>query len=192
MLRNVSFVVVLACIAGCDEPQPTAPPPKPPPPAATGAKVGTKVEQQIDWPEASSIDHKARAALADDARAAVDRAPVPVLVVARPSLLAAAKVIAQPNFYALSAQSEGVTISLQATRIAHKYDHIPPAKGPALVRGKPAFVTQNEAIWSATWTEFGASYVLEVECNTLPDPRCTDDRFVLELAENLAYVGGAP
>jgi hypothetical protein len=148
------------------------------------------VDNAIDWPAASAIHAGARSSLSAEAREAADRSPVPVLVVNQPVFFAASHIIAKPNFYALHTKADGVTISLSATRIAHRYEHIKPQEGPSRVRGKSAFVTQNDAIWSAAWNEHGAAYTLDVECGTLPDPRCDNERFVLELAESLAYVGG--
>ena len=184
----LTCVLQLCCQLGCDEPSAPPPPvaPKPAAPAPTAAKT---VEAKIDWPQ--HIDEGARAALSAEAREAVDRSPVPVLVVNRAAFLAASKVIAEPNYYALSIQAEGVSVAVQASRIAYKYDHIPPQKGPARVRGIPAFTTENEKIRSATWEEYGIAYSIDVECAKLPDPRCENDRFVLELAESLVYVGGA-
>ncbi|HZO14406.1 MAG TPA: hypothetical protein VFB62_14135 [Polyangiaceae bacterium] len=186
-----SAVVLLCALQlcfqlGCDEPSAPPPPVAPKPAAPTAAKT---VEAKVEWPQ--RIDEGARAALSAEAREAVDRSPVPVMVVNRAPYLAASKVIAEPNYYALSIQAEGVTVAVQASRIAHKYDHIPPQQGPARVRGIPAFTTENEKIWSATWEEFGVGYSIDVECKKLPDPRCESDRFVLELAESLVYVGGA-
>lgn len=182
--------LVLTCVLqlGCDEPSAPPPPvaPKPATPAPTAAKT---VQAKVAWPQ--QIHEAARAALSAEAREAVDRSPVPVLVVNRAAFLSASKVIAETNYYALSTQADGVTVSVQASRIAHKYDHIPPQQGPARVRGIPAFVTENEKIWSATWEEYGLGYSIDVECAKLPDPRCDNDRFVLELAESLVYVGGS-
>lgn len=190
MLRFVRYAALLACIAGigCDEPKPTSPPPSAPPAPPEPPK---KVEEKIGWPASATIDKTARAALSPEAVTSVDRAPVPVLVVNRAPFLTASKVIAERNYYALSTQGDGVTISLSATRISYKYDGIPPQQGPERVRGIPAFVTENEAIWSATWSEYGATYAIDVECAKLPDPRCSDKKYVLELAASLAYVGGA-
>lgn len=122
-------------------------------------------------------------------RDAVLSAPVPVLLL--PDEWApASRVMAGRGYYAVSAREGELSVSLHATDIAHA-----PADGmqvPArehTVRGQPALVMVNDAIRSVTWEEGRTSYVLEVECyRALEDPRCTEDAYVLELAESLVPV----
>jgi len=181
---------LLAALPSCaDPPSPTA--------GAVPSQAETRavpaheiVVHPVAWPPPSAVDRAARAALPVAAQAAVERASVPVLVVSRPEALAVSTVIAKPMWVALSTHFDGVSVSLSATRAAHRYRHLSPAVGRARVRGQPAFVTQNTGIWSAAWVEGGVAYALEVECGNRPDPRCDDERFLLELAAALAYVGG--
>ncbi len=149
------------------------------------------VVSPIAWPPATAVDLTARAMLPSSAQAAVERATVPVLVVNQPEALRRAIIIAKPLWVASSTGFDGITIAVSATRAAHRYRHLPPAQGRASIRGQPAFVTRNTGIWSAAWIENGAAYSLELECGSHPDPRCDDDRFLLELAARLSYVGGA-
>ena len=128
------------------------------------------VVQPVTWPADRDLDAAARAALSTRSLEAVDRAPVPVLVVARPELLERSVVMAKDAWYALSAQHDGVTVSLSATRAAHHYANTPKVRGDRRVRGQDAFVTQNEAIWSASWLENKIAYVLEVECGGTARP----------------------
>jgi hypothetical protein len=89
-------------------------------------------------------------------------------------------------------REDGVTVSLQANRLARRHAALPPALGRDVVRGRDAWITQNEGIWSATWTEHGVSYVLEVECaRPGEDARCASDAYVRALAEELVFVGGS-
>jgi hypothetical protein len=175
-------------VAGCGQPDERA---QSAPPADGSTQASTRLQKRITWPPDGAIDREALAALPSQAAAAVERSPVPVLVVDRPEVLAQAKIIARPNWVSLSSRSEGVTISLQASKVAHRYPHIAAASGEGRVRGQPAFVTRNTGIWSAAWIENGAAYALDVECARLPDPRCDDEHFLLELASQLTYVGGA-
>ena len=137
------------------------------------------------------VDRAAREALPDDARAAIRLAPLPVLVVNRPGLLAASKLMVHRHWVALASQHDGVSVSISGKRIKHRYPHLPSATGNVRVRGLPAFVTANEQIWSASWQQYGVTYTIDVECNTLPDLRCDDGRFVVELSESLVHVGSA-
>ena len=99
-------------------------------------------------------------------------------------------VMARPAWTAVSARRGGLTISLHATRVEHAYEDIAPAKGPHKVRDQPAFITQNEEIWSASWKEYGVHYALEVECDDPSEARCADDAKLRALAKTLRYVGG--
>lgn len=190
-----AFGLALGLLA-CSAPEPAGG--KTPPRAKPMASVrptqappqAQRLEQEVTWPEASAVDGATRAALTDEARAAVDRAPVPALVVARPELLARSVIMAKEHWYAVSASHDGLTVSIHASRVAHRYPHTPKAQGRGRVRGHHAFVTQNEGIWSAAWVEGGVAYALEVECGQRPDARCDDEALVLSLAGDLRYVGG--
>lgn len=186
--RRIAAAAVALTLAACAEQAER--PTESTPAEVEVARQSATVENRISWPPASELDREALAALPNDAAAAVDKTPLPVLVVDRAELLAQAKLIAKPKFYALSTSRDGITVSLHATNVAHRYGHIAPASGDRSVRGHSAFVTQNQGIWSVAWVEGGAAYVLEVECASRPDPRCNDDSFVVELAAGLAYVGG--
>ncbi len=191
LLGAAALVAVPSC-ADPSNPAASGAPPQAETAAAPAHEVPAHelVVQPVAWPPPSAVDGAARAALPVAAQAAVDGASVPVLVVSQPGALAATKIIARPLWVALSTRFDGVSVYLSATRAAHRYRHLPPATGRARVRGLSAFVTQNTGIWSAAWVEGGVAYALEVECGRRPDPRCDDDRFLLELADELRYVGG--
>ncbi|MCS6857899.1 MAG: hypothetical protein NZM37_09320 [Sandaracinaceae bacterium] len=58
-----------------------------------------------------------------------------------------------------------------------------------VVRGQPARLTTNEGIITIAWTEGGVSWSLDLECaRPAVDPRCNDNRFILDLAEQLIRV----
>jgi hypothetical protein len=150
----------------------------------------------VRWPARDSIDAASLARLSEAAREAVARSRVPVLLPKRDGLLARAVVMPSAHYTAVSIPAEdpdhGVTVSLQANRIAHRYAEVPPALGRDVVRGHDAWITQNEGIWSASWTEHGVSYVLELECaRPGDDPRCASDATLRALAEELVFIGGS-
>jgi hypothetical protein len=195
-MRWVSAMMALGvatCAAACAQDAPSAPSSSDPP----GNDVAREVERpsivdvDVVWP-AESIDTVALAALSEQARGVIATSPVPAFVVAEGALLASAVVMAKSRWYAVSARADGVVVSLHASRAAHRYPHLPRAEGKQSVRGLPAFVTQNEQIWSAAWIEGGVAYSLELECVSLPDARCADDAHLMSLAARLAYVGGRP
>ncbi len=141
-------------------------------------------------PLAPLADKVALEALDDESRTKVAKSPVPVLVPKRPELLAVGKVMADEHWYAFHVSKDGLTINVQATRIAHQHADIPPARGKHVVRGVPAFITQNEGIWTATWREAGTSYALDVECAEPTEARCATDGTLQGIANDLVFVGG--
>jgi len=190
-LRNpfLAMVSIGAALAAC-EAEPSSPGTAPRPAEVSPAGEPRTVIKDVTWPAADRIDRAALGGLGPAAAKAVVRSPIPVLVPTEADLLKSAVLIAKPNWYSFSARSDGLTVSLSATRVAHRYEHIPPAVGTRSARGAGAFVTQNEGIWSVTWMENGASYTLDVECASAQDERCRSDAAVLGLCEQLAYVGG--
>lgn len=163
-----------------------------PAPARVAAAAPDRIELAgVTWPAAAEIDRAALAALPAPARAQVASASMPVLVPRRAELLSSATLMAKPSWYAVSARGDGYVVSLHATRAAHRYASIGPAKGDRAIRGAAGFVTRNEGIWSASWIENGVAYVLDVECADPAAARCADDAFLGELAADLAFVGGA-
>lgn len=194
------LLLVLAA-AGC-EPGPGegagAPPNGELPTRTRDVPVNKAVDEvRVSWPDRATIDQPVLASLPAEARALVERSRVPVLVPRAAGLAAAAKLVVRPAFTAVSINGQGehagVNVSVSATRVAHRYQGTPEVRGPERVRGdKPAFITQNEGIWSATWRENGLSYVVEVECaRPGEDARCRDDAFLRTVVEDLAFVGGA-
>jgi hypothetical protein len=185
-------VVLAAGAMACSQPQERgSDEASPPPPPKTAPQKKQVVQSAVSWPARATLDEPTRQALSPKSLAAVDRSPVPVLVVARPALLAASTVMSKAAWYALSTRDVGITVSLSASNVAHRYPRTPLVRGPRKVRGQDAFVTQNEGIWSAAWVESGAAYSLELECATPSDARCADPSYLMGLADDLRYVGGA-
>jgi hypothetical protein len=158
-------------------------------PSAPTSSPTTLIDHEVAWPSEAIRDDLV-SQLGDEARLAVARSTVPVLMVDDAALLSAAIVMSKPRWTAISAAADGITLSLSATRSAHRYPHIGPAEGKDRVRDHAAFVTQNEQIWSASWIEGGVAYAIEVECSSLPDPRCADDAYLRKLTARLGYLGG--
>lgn len=183
-MRSTTLIAVLLCAACAQEERERPTGDAQPPP---GEKT---VAMEVAWPEVATLDRDVLHRLTPASRKAVAASRVPVLVANDPALAAKAIVMAKPAFTAISARADGVTVSLHIHRLAHRYPHIPRTEGNRLIRGHKGFITQNEAIWSASWTENGITYDLDVECGTLPDPRCDDESYLLSVADSLRYVGG--
>jgi hypothetical protein len=185
-------VFTIACIMHATLACNASPPSEPAPSVATPS-AGTTVRPKVSWPDRA--DRAALSSLGADA-SNVPRSPVPVLAPSPARVrLDGPRVMVDAEYYAIHATLAGapeITIAIQGTRLAHRYEAIAPIEGKQTVRGLHGFVTVNEGIRSASWTENGVSYTLDVECHDpFGDARCTGDAFVLELADSLVYVGGA-
>ncbi len=152
---------------------------------------GQKVQRRVRWPAQDSRDMEAYAALDEPSRAAIDAAPVPVLVPTGPLVLDRKQVMHGPQWYAFWGQRQGVTVTLSASGQAHVYAGVVPKPGPYTLRGQQAYISRNEGIWSATWIEHGVAYDLGLECAPVDAPPCDDDTTLTAMAESLAFVGGA-
>jgi hypothetical protein len=56
------------------------------------------------------------------------------------------------------------------------------------VRGVPVFVSENEGIRTATWTEKGTAYAVDIECQAATDARCSSPKYILDLVSSLVDV----
>ena len=175
------------------------------PAVSTGA---VSVRPAVAWPAASTIDDRPLVALAreraagngavesserrlSEVRALVSRSPVPVLV-PRDLRLATPTLVVEGEYFALTGRVDGVTIALQGTRAAHRYDGVQPVAGNRDLRGNlRGFVSVNEGIRTASWIENGAAYSVDLECADFQDARCQNDDFLLSVVTQLTYVGGS-
>ncbi len=84
------------------------------------------------------------------------------------------------------------SISVQGSRLTTKYADLRAESNIAKkrIRSTDGFITESEAIWTASWKEFGAAYVLSVECAKAKDKRCESEDHVTKLANSFVYVGG--
>ncbi|NUP11173.1 MAG: hypothetical protein HOW73_34440 [Polyangiaceae bacterium] len=154
-------------------------------------------ELHVAWPERSKIDAAVLSRAPSEARDAISKAVVPVLLPRAGVLVEQARVVAKPAFVAASmdgsAEESGLHLSISATKIVHRHagiDRVAPAR--SVRAGRPAWVLQNEGIWSVSWEENGVSYVVDLECaRPSEDARCATEDRVLAIVEDLAFVGGS-
>lgn len=164
------------------------------PPDRGQVRGGERMRRTVRWPEASTRDVAAYERLDAESRAAVDQAPVPVLVPALEVELDEHRVMHGPEWAAFWGQDRTevatVTITLNASRMARVIPGVRPQPGPHTLRGREAFVSRNEGIWTAAWVEHGVAYDLGLECAPVDAPPCDDQAGIEALAEGLVYVGG--
>jgi len=178
------------------------------------------VEKAVVWPARNAVDEPSRARFAAADLDKVDASGVPVLAPshgleagdadaagAGAPRFARATVVAKADWFTLAlkdadfeaqrvagrangAKGAGLSVFVQGQRLARRRGDLPPTLGRHQVRGRPAWITRNEGIWSATWEEHGVSYVVELECGDPDDARCESDAHLREIAESLVFVGG--
>lgn len=154
----------------------------------TSSSTPVVVKPSVSFPAA--VDARASSLVGDENVKLASRSPVPVLV--PDTRLDAPLLIVETEYYAFSGKLEGgVTVAIQGNRKAYRYDHIAPVKGDRTLRGTQGFVTMNEGIRVATWTENGAAYTVDLECADGRDERCVKEDFVVAFTNRLVYVGGS-
>ena len=157
-------------------------------PRQRGAVIGgEKVARSIAWPAADRIDVAARDALSEGARAAIARAPVPVLA---PPNHADAQVFTGATWAAVSAHGKGYTMHVQGSAQARVYPHIGAFDPTHPLRTGDGFVTRNEGVWSFSWSEHGAAYSAAIECDARVVSWCDDEAAVTRMVDALVVVGG--
>jgi hypothetical protein len=143
-------------------------------------------------PAPSEVTSAALSRLPTKAADKIARSKVPVLVPANDDFLARGIVMVEPTFYAFASAVDGVNVSVQGTSFEHASAAVAPFERKDTLRGRPAIVTETDAIWTASWTENGFAYVVSVECARADDSRCHSKAFVRDVVERLVFVGGAP
>lgn len=151
---------------------------------------------RASWPDAAA-DQDVVAEMSPAAVSALPSAIVPLLLPspkgALPELTRNATLMSKPTFVAWSTFTDdrSLTVSLSSSVVVHHHADVRAAAPTSSVRGgKPAWVLQNEGIWSAAWEEFGVWYVVEVECSRPgEDARCKDDTAVRGVVESLRFAG---
>src|SRR5690606_36203020 len=156
---------------------------------------------RVRWPEPGTIDRGLRAELAAPMLRGIALAPAPVMFPSdagwRPERLDSAKLHRGEHWFALELHRAELSLNLSASTLTRVHPQLRgetladarALAGREVVRGRPASITQNEGIWSASWIEHGVAYSLELECGS-PLGQCVDDRELRRVAESLAYVGG--
>jgi hypothetical protein len=146
----------------------------------------TPVVQKIDW---SAVKQHPRlpAELKDRVPERIRELPLPVLLPPHQRWLAEARLTSGPRWYAASLRLDRHSVYVSGNGVALRVPALPPRSMPGLR------VSSSEGILGATWQQFGATYLVNVECDDpLRDPRCTDQGYVRRLVQSLVVVGGAP
>lgn len=146
---------------------------------------------EVDWEAVAGHPHIGGAFLNEALATMLDAADVPVLLPNDPSLLWNAAGNARPGFYTAQVPADGYTLEFFGTRLEN---HVPVQVAPdqRIVEGEP-MITISEGIPAVSFSRFGVSYWMGMECDRGPaDPRCTNPDVLLQVFEDLVVVGGQP
>ena len=110
---------------------------------------------------------------------------VPVLLPNDERLLRDAQFIADPVSYTATYTAVGATISIFGTRrVAVRSSQAgSSAQEPS---GKQISIDKTEFGYAASFKEFGANYLVTLECSQRKDPRCSKPTFIYSVANGLS------
>ncbi len=155
---------------------------------------GSTEVQAVDWTDAASHPRADISSLSEDARVAVESAPLPVLLPRDPALLTGAVITRGPTWYAASLHPAGHHITIHGRTLAVHQPALA-AEVPEDRRRQPGetSLTRTDGIVNVAFEAFGVSYMLDVECEApATDTRCTEDDYAESLVRDLGVAGGAP
>lgn len=152
----------------------------------------TEIEQEVRVAQIG-VDTATRDLLNAADREKVQVSAVPILLPKVPAALATLKLIADKSFYSVSwAVSADAHANIEGSRIAFRYPDFKlhrTDQNMRKVRSSSGMVTESEGIWTLAWNEYGASYVLAIECSKTGVFTCSQDGLI-GVANELGYVGG--
>jgi hypothetical protein len=179
--------------------QAAAPGAKPPPPrlnaAATRANAaGASTTQPsappaagsgIDWKSVVVAQRRSNAAGLGDKLAAgldqseVDKTALPILLPTEPGLVASGRLYSFGDYYTLSADTPGASLSFSGTASPIKVDAplTVTAEGP-----ENLIITRTVEGRIASYTRYGVLYTVEIACDSPKDDRCVADNYIRNLA----------
>ncbi len=122
----------------------------------------------------------------------VAKSAVPVLLLPNIREFEKRRVVVREIYYTAFFTDGKQFISIQGSGLAYTYPHLQtvPNAGKTGVRSTEGFITESERVWTASWKELGAAYLLSLECADAKDNRCQSGQYVSHLANSLVYVGG--
>ena len=99
--------------------------------------------------------------------------------------------IVEPYYYAASFSLDNeTTFSIIGTKIGYRLDKSRTPNFNCVVRGINGIVDENVGIWSVTWSEYGVSYIIDIECSKQNNTHCSKG-YIVQLANGLVYLGGS-
>jgi hypothetical protein len=183
-IRSLAFSLQAACLAAacilaaCGDSRGESPGAN-----RTEAPLGAGVNVRV--PSAAAEGDEARKPLLPgEWQSLAERAGMPLLVPADAADRARLHVMGGEVWLAWSLHREDISLSLHGTRTIHGRAERPaPATGS--VRGHDAWSGADEGVASVSWSESGAGWMLDAQCESATDTRCSDPQFVAKFADSL-------
>ncbi len=156
-------------------------------PQNQGAPTLSEIQAPKEQPRKDLLD-----ALSKSEQDEITKSSVPVLLLPNIREFEKRRVVVQRIYYTAFFTDGKQSISIQGSRLTYTYQHLRamPNAGKMQVRSAEGFITESERIWTASWKEFGAAYLLSLECADEKDSRCQSPEYVSRLTNSLVYVGG--
>jgi hypothetical protein len=150
----------------------------------------------IDWKSAIFAQRRSNAAGLGDKLATgldqseIDKTALPILLPTEPGLVASGRLYSFGDFYTLSAEVPGASVSFAGNAAPIKVDATlsVTAEGPETL-----IITRTVEGRIASFTRYGALYTVEVACDSPKDDRCVSDSYIrgLTARTNAVVLGKA-
>lgn len=184
MSRAAIFAfALLSLVAACKSPSGTA-----------QNEVEVRVSSNVTWPKVDGIDKYTLRSYPETFAAIVSDTPMPVLL-PKGITFSDPMLIAQGEYYSFSGRAlvngqPDANYTVHATKLAHEYPGTKLAEATVPMRGTKGYITINEGIRVASWSENGVAYSVDIECTREDDVQCSHEAHIIGVVNNLAYVGG--
>lgn len=157
----------------------------------TGEEVVVPEIQVMRWEEADAHRQIARERLRAEQLEAVDGASVPALLPDKDAYIERAITMYDEHWFAAAIGFEEHDVSITGTRMFYFVPGVSDMQKEEIEGANDHVLTRESGIVNLSFQWFGASYFIEVACaRPFEDVRCTEDAYVMDLAESLAVVAG--
>lgn len=147
--------------------------------------------QVMRWDEADAHRQISRERLRAEQLEAVDGAPVPALLPDKDAYIERAITMYDEHWFAAAIGFEEHDVAITGTRMFYFVPGVSDMQKEKVEGANDHVLTRESGIVNLSFQWFGASYFIEVACaRPFEDVRCTEDAYVMDLAESLAVVAG--
>jgi len=149
---------------------------------------------EVDWSSLSKVQQKPMGSLPKVLTKGIADVHLPVYLSKSLVYGKDMVVVAEKNFYAISFELEGATVTFEGDRTFQESRSSNHLEFKNIVKtSTPIEYSLAEDIRSATFNKHGVNYAINVECEVPKrDKRCKERTFIEQLYNELVMVGGRP